>query len=229
MSRIEKFNIDDNTYEVGKIASTSNLGVVQIGSGLSVTQGGVLSANGTPLYSTTGQNTDGAMTQKATSDALDTKASVSANVSTFTNDAGYQTSSQVSSAIAAAIGDITELEYQVVQELPVTGEKGTIYLISNSGTTPNVYDEYIWVSSGSSGSYEKIGTTEVDLSNYVTSSDLSTTLASYATIASLATVATSGSYNDLSNKPSIPTWTYTTTDPGEGGTLAENNFIGVYE
>jgi hypothetical protein len=44
----------------------------------------------------------------------------------------------------------------------------------------------------------------------------------------LATVATSGSYNDLSNKPTIPTFTLTTTDPGEGATLAANTFIGVY-
>lgn len=44
----------------------------------------------------------------------------------------------------------------------------------------------------------------------------------------LAPVATSGSYNDLSNKPTIPTFTLTTTDPGEGATLAANTFIGVY-
>lgn len=47
-------------------------------------------------------------------------------------------------------------------------------------------------------------------------------------ISELATVATSGSYNDLSNKPTIPTFTLTTTDPGEGATLAANTFIGVY-
>ena len=45
---------------------------------------------------------------------------------------------------------------------------------------------------------------------------------------SLATVATSGSYDDLTNKPAIPQWTLTTTDPGEGAPLAENHFIGVY-
>ena len=33
---------------------------------------------------------------------------------------------------------------------------------------------------------------------------------------SLATVATSGSYNDLSNKPTIPTITYGTADPSGG-------------
>ena len=45
---------------------------------------------------------------------------------------------------------------------------------------------------------------------------------------SLATVATSGSYNDLSDQPSIPRFTLTTTDPGEGAPLEENCFIGVY-
>lgn len=44
----------------------------------------------------------------------------------------------------------------------------------------------------------------------------------------VATVAKSGSYTDLSNKPTIPTITMTTTDPGEGATLAANSFIGVY-
>lgn len=44
----------------------------------------------------------------------------------------------------------------------------------------------------------------------------------------LATVATSGSYNDLSNKPTVPVITMTTTDPGEGVALAANHFIAVY-
>lgn len=48
------------------------------------------------------------------------------------------------------------LSYEVVTELPSTGENGVIYLISNGGTGTNVYDEYIWTGSG----YEKIGTTE---------------------------------------------------------------------
>jgi len=44
MARIDNIRIDDDTYEVGKVATTSNLGVVQIGDGLSVTEEGVLSA-----------------------------------------------------------------------------------------------------------------------------------------------------------------------------------------
>ena len=45
---------------------------------------------------------------------------------------------------------------------------------------------------------------------------------------SLSTVATSGDYNDLSNLPSIPVITMTTTDPGEGSPLEANHFIAVY-
>ena len=50
----------------------------------------------------------------------------------------------------------------VVSALPTVGESGKIYLISNSGTGTNRYDEYIWVNAA----WEKIGTTDLDLSGY---------------------------------------------------------------
>lgn len=46
---------------------------------------------------------------------------------------------------------------------------------------------------------------KTDLSDYVTSTDLATELLDYAELSDLATVATTGSYNDLLNKPTIPT------------------------
>ena len=45
----------------------------------------------------------------------------------------------------------------------------------------------------------------------------------------LSTVATTGDYTDLSNTPTVPVITMTTTDPGEGSVLAANTFIAVYE
>lgn len=92
--------------------------------------------------------------------------------SDLTNDSDFQTDQDVQNAIDAALADITGIDFQVVQSLPQTGEKGVIYLMSNSGTTPNIYDEYIWITSGQSGSFEKIGTTEIDLSNYWNSTNL---------------------------------------------------------
>ena len=88
--------------------------------------------------------------------------------------------SYVDNAITTAIGGITGVEfntsYTTYSSLPTTGAPGTIYLIPNNGTTPNIYDEYIYASN----TYEKIGTTEVDLSDYVTTTDMSTALTPYA-------------------------------------------------
>lgn len=67
-----------------------------------------------------------------------------------------------------AIGGITGIDFQVVTSLPATGVKGTIYLVSNSGSGTNSYDEYIYVSD----KWEKIGTTDVDLSGYMLKTDM---------------------------------------------------------
>lgn len=81
---------------------------------------------------------------------------------------GYQNASQVQSAIAEAVGDITGFEYSKVEELPKTGEKGIIYLVSHSHGEGDSYDEYIWVNNA----FEKIGNTDIDLSGYVLTTDL---------------------------------------------------------
>ena len=93
-------------------------------------------------------------------------------VSQFTNDSGFQNATQVQNAINAALADITGIEFQIVQTLPSTGKKGVIYLVPNSGSGNNSYDEYIWITNGSTSRFEKIGTTDVDLSGYVLYTDL---------------------------------------------------------
>ena len=81
---------------------------------------------------------------------------------------GYQTASDVSSAITAAISGFTGIDFSIVEVLPETGAKGIIYLVSNGGGNSNIYDEYIWVTD----KFEKIGTTDVDLSGYLQSADV---------------------------------------------------------
>ena len=93
---------------------------------------------------------------------------VPTNNNQLTNGAGYQTASQVQSAINTALADITGIDFQIVTTLPTTGTKGVIYLVSNGGSGQNIYDEYIWVNN----KYEKIGSTSVDLSGYVQFTDL---------------------------------------------------------
>lgn len=85
---------------------------------------------------------------------------------------GYQTASDVNTAITNALADVTQIDFQKVQTLPATGEKGVIYLVPNSGSGQNIYDEYIWLDGDPSGSFEFLGTTQVDLSGYVQASEM---------------------------------------------------------
>ena len=86
------------------------------------------------------------------------------------NGAGYQTASDVSAAIASALNGVTSISYQTVTALPATGEAGVIYLVAHSHGDKDSYDEYLWLGSA----YEKIGNTDVDLSGYIKTADLST-------------------------------------------------------
>lgn len=82
-------------------------------------------------------------------------------VSDLNNDSGYQTASDVSTAIATAIAGITGIQFEIVSTLPATGDPGTIYLISHGGSGTDIYDEYVWVNNA----WEKIGTTSADFTN----------------------------------------------------------------
>lgn len=90
------------------------------------------------------------------------------NNNQLTNGAGYQTESQVKTLINTSLKDVTSIDYKIVSELPATGVKGTIYLISHTHATKDTYDEYIYVNNA----WEKIGNTDVDLSGYVKASEL---------------------------------------------------------
>lgn len=163
------------------IASAETLGGIKVGAGLTISEQGTLSATGGGTAdSVAWENVQDKPTTIAGYGITDAKinnktitlgantVTVPTNNNELTNGAGYQTASDVESAINDAIGDITGFEFQIVEELPGTGEKGVIYLISNSGTGQNIYDEYIWTGTA----FEKIGTTDVDLSGYWSKTDL---------------------------------------------------------
>ena len=82
---------------------------------------------------------------------------------------GYQTASDVTTAINDALADITSIDFEIVTALPTTGVKGVIYLVGT--TTP--YDEYIWIEpTGGTAHFEQIGSTSIDLSGYVQTSEM---------------------------------------------------------
>lgn len=90
---------------------------------------------------------------------------VPTTVSSFTNDADYQSGSQVTTAINAAIAGISGISFEIVQTLPATGDPGTIYLVpAGQSATGDIYAEWIYLNSA----WEKLGTTAVDLTGYTT-------------------------------------------------------------
>lgn len=91
----------------------------------------------------------------------------------------------VDQKISAAVGKITSFEYKIVDSLPSTseGKKGVVYLVAHSGsTTNNVYDEYIFLpAEGSTAArYEKIGTTDIDLTPYAKKTEIPTKVSQLA-------------------------------------------------
>ena len=83
----------------------------------------------------------------------------------------YITSGAVRTAIDNAISGVTQFDivkYESFDKLPATGKKGVIYIIAHAHSDSNdSYDEYIWNTALTTPAYEKIGNTDVNLTNYV--------------------------------------------------------------
>lgn len=86
----------------------------------------------------------------------------------------------------SAIAGITQFTYIVVDELPTASAStmGKIYLVpSSSSASQNIKDEYITILSNSEYVWEQIGSTAIDLSNYLQITDLASSTGSSTTTA----------------------------------------------
>lgn len=98
---------------------------------------------------------------KAKLDAIDRGANRVTLLSQLENDTNFKTESEIQSMIEKA----SSLKKEVVTSLPATGKDDVIYLVKDpKGKDNNNYLEYLWLN----GKYELIGSTQVDLSGYVT-------------------------------------------------------------
>lgn len=175
-----------NNYSL-PTASSTVLGGVKVGTNLSIADG-VLSAVDTK-YSDATTSASGLMSSSdktklngvsanaqvnvlesvkvnGTALTISSKAvdiTVPTNTNQLTNGAGFQTASQVQALIAGA----GHLKREKVTVLPSIGNDNTIYMISKSGTTGDVFDEYMYID----GKFELIGNSTVDLSGYIKSSE----------------------------------------------------------
>ena len=115
---------------------------------------------------------------------IDSKLGGKSNVG-HNHDERYYTETEIDAKvnnINSQINSLIGFTATIVTSLPSTGEVGVMYLKLNTSASVegNIYDEYIWVNN----KFEKIGSTEttVDLSGYVTQTEMNTQLANKANI-----------------------------------------------
>ena len=115
---------------------------------------------------------------------IDSKLGGKSNVG-HNHDERYYTETEIDAKvnnINSQINSLIGFTATIVNSLPSTGEVGVMYLKLNTSASVegNIYDEYIWVNN----KFEKIGSTEttVDLSGYVTQTEMNTQLANKAKI-----------------------------------------------
>lgn len=113
---------------------------------------------------------------------IDSKLGGKSNVG-HNHDERYYTETEIDAKvnnINSQINSLIGFTATIVNSLPATGEVGVMYLKLNTSASVegNIYDEYIWVNN----KFEKIGSTEttVDLSGYVTQTEMTTQLANKA-------------------------------------------------
>lgn len=162
---------------------------------------------------------------------------------TVANLVNYYTKTEVNELI----GDIATIQVSVVESLPSTGSSNIIYLVAKTTADgeQNIYDEYLWTGT----KFERIGDTTIDLTNYltktgdgsgvtvaftaassrtnvVTGESLSVLLGKIAKyLGDLKDVAFSGSYADLTNKPTIAKRTTFTLSSTTANTTIDGTYV----
>ena len=92
------------------------------------------------------------------------------NSQTVTN---YPNVAAVKSYVDEKVQGVISFDSLIVDELPETGVKGVVYFVPHTHLWSNdSYDEYMWTGE----KFEKIGNTDIDLTNYVKKDELPTSL-----------------------------------------------------
>ena len=150
------------------------------GSGISISEDNVISNTQTSaewgnIIGTLSNQTDlqTALNNKANvSDIPDVSNFITKTVDDLTN---YYLKSETytKQEVNTLIGNIDQFKVEVVQTLPTSDiDEHTIYFVPKAGTVNDVYDEYLYINN----SWELIGNTQVDLTNYYTKTETNTLL-----------------------------------------------------
>ena len=138
------------------------------------------------------------------------KTEVPTKLSQLANDKSFKTETE----IIQLINNAKKLKKEVVTSLPSTGQEDIIYLLKNKGDANNFYTEYLWIN----GSWEIIGDTKVDLTDYAKKSDVKTKLSEM----------TSDSTHRTVSDTEKTTWD-NKVDQVSGKTLSSNDFTNDFK
>lgn len=170
---------------------------------------------------------------------------------TVSNLVNYYTKTNTYSKdeVNTLIGNLATISVQVVSSLPETGKSNIIYLIAKdvADGEQNTYDEYLWTGS----KFEKIGDTSIDLSGYLqTTGNASNVTVDFTApssrslpatgetlgiiigkilkyLSDLKNVAFTGSYHDLTDKPTQVV-KYAKGTITAGSLSSSVNYTGIY-
>lgn len=113
-------------------------------------------------------------TKTELNDGLDAKIDNSVKTTELTNTSS-DTQIPSAKAVYNLYSTIPKWNVQIassVADLPATGALGTIYLVKGTGKDKNTYDEYFWNTASEIPAYEKFGGIDIDVSSFVTMSQV---------------------------------------------------------
>lgn len=108
---------------------------------------------------------------KAKIDAMiDTMAvTIDSTITADSTNANAAGSKAVYDFVTKAISDISGFHAEIVSELPETGKTNILYLVAKTeAESGDGYDEYLYIN----GAWERVGSTDIDLSGYVQASEM---------------------------------------------------------
>lgn len=161
LEKLNGIDAEANKYSL-PIATAAILGGVKIGANIEISPDGTINVKSLEWTNINGRPTK---LSEFTNDENFITNAVS-NLANYYKKSETYTQTEINNKIAA----IKTIKIQAVTTLPKTGEDNVIYLVpkAGGGTTQNVKDEYVWTGTD----FEKIGDTEIDLSNYWNKDDL---------------------------------------------------------
>ena len=104
---------------------------------------------------------------KAKMDAM--AVTIDSTITADSTNANVAGSKAVYDFVTKAIADISGFHAEIVTELPAVGQKNILYLVAkSSAASGDGYDEYLYIN----GAWERVGSTDIDLSGYVQASEM---------------------------------------------------------